>query len=154
MKGLSTPKHCLRVAIVLCRYEGLVHGLLLDWYLGSQKLREILTLPGSILIISISITLFTLFLLCLLLFTLHISIKNTKNIISIGSHSRKWPWRDWQPLITLVARSYLFCVGTWDSCVASYLIDTLVLKNWGKYLRYFAASPFPLQGKTNAVLKR
>ena len=28
----------------LCRYEGLERDLLLDWYLGSQKLREILTL--------------------------------------------------------------------------------------------------------------
>ena len=38
--------------------------------------------PGSILIISISITLLlALFLLCFLLFTLHLSIKNTKNII-------------------------------------------------------------------------
>ena len=38
--------------------------------------------PGSILIISISITLLlALFLLCLLLFTLHLSNKNTKNII-------------------------------------------------------------------------
>ena len=46
----------------------------------------------------------------------------------------------------LVARSYLFCAGTRDSRVASYWIDTLVLKNWGKYLRYFAASSFPLQG--------
>ena len=36
-----------------------------------------------------------------------------------------------------------------DLCVVSYWIDTLVLKNRGKYLRYFAASPFPLQGKTN-----
>ena len=36
-----------------------------------------------------------------------------------------------------------------DLRVVSYWIDTLVLKNWGKYLRYFAASPFPLQGKTN-----
>ena len=34
--------------------------------------------------------------------------------------------------------------------MASYWIDTLVLKNRGKYLRYFAAPPFPLQGKTNA----
>ena len=58
------------------------------------------------------------------------------------------------PFIALVA-SYLFvCVGAWDFWGASYWIDTLVLKNWGKYLRYFAASPFPLQGKTNAVLKR
>ena len=38
--------------------------------------------PGSILIISISITLLlSLFLLCLLLFTLHLYTKNTKNII-------------------------------------------------------------------------
>ena len=75
-------------------------------------------------------------------------------IISIRSHSRKWPCRDWHPLTMLVARIYLFCVGARDSRVASYWIDTLVLKNWGKYLRYFAASPFPFQGKTNAVLKR
>ena len=33
--------------------------------------------------------------------------------------------------------------------MVSYWIDTLVLKNRGKYLRYFVASPFPLQGKTN-----
>ena len=58
------------------------------------------------------------------------------------------------PFIALVARFLFVCVGAWDSSVASYWIDTLVLKNWGKYLRYFAASPFPLQGKTNAVLKR
>ena len=58
------------------------------------------------------------------------------------------------PFIALVARFLFFCVGAWDLGGASYWIDTLVLKNWGKYLRYFAASPFPLQGKTNAVLKR
>ena len=108
--------------------------------------------PGSILIISI----FHHFIIALLFyftfyFTLHLYTKNT---ISIRSHSRKWPWRDWQHLSALVALSYCFCVGTRDSRVASYWIDTLVLKNWGKYLRYFAASPFPLQGKTTAVLKR
>ena len=37
-----------------------------------------------------------------------------------------------------------------DLRVLSYWIDTLVLKNQGKYLCYLAASPFPLQGKTNA----
>ena len=47
------------------------------------------------------VLLFTL----LLLFTLHLY---TKNIISIRSHSRKWPWRDWQPLIALVASGYRF----------------------------------------------
>ena len=46
--------------------------------------------PGSILIISIYITSFTCFVFTLpLLFTLHLPIKNTKNIISIRSHSRK-----------------------------------------------------------------
>ena len=54
------------------------------------------------------------------------------------------------PFIALVARFFFVCVGTRDLRVASYWIDTLVLKNYGKYLRYFVASPFPLQGKTNA----
>ena len=83
--------------------------------------------------------------------------KNTKNIyliISIRSHFCKWPWRDWQPLYCVGCEFLFVCVGAWDFWGASYWIDTLVLKNWGKYLRYFAASPFPLQGKTNAVLKR
>ena len=99
---------------------------------------------------------FRCFLTLLLFYFASLSQKYQKNylIISIRSHSRKWPCRNWQPLIALVARIYLFCAGTRDSRVASYWIDTLVLKNWGKYLRYFAASPFPLQGKTNAVLKR
>ena len=72
--------------------------------------------PESILIISISITLTLLcFFTLLLLFTLHLYAKNTKNIISIRSHSRKWLWRDWQPLIALVASSYHFVQvrGTW-----------------------------------------
>ena len=41
-----------KVLICLCRYEGLVCSLLLDWYLGSQKLREILTLLCCITISS------------------------------------------------------------------------------------------------------
>ena len=87
--------------------------------------------PRVFLIISISITLLLLwFLLCLLLFTLHLSIKNTKNIISIRSHSRKSPWRDWQPL-SIGCELLSFCVGTRDLCVASYWIDTLVLKTEG-----------------------
>ena len=106
--------------------------------------------PGSILIISISITfilfcylLWLYFLLCIFIS----KIPKILSIISIRSHSRKWLWRDWQPLIVLVALSYLFCVGTRDSRVASYWIDTLVLKNLGKYLRYFVASSLPLRGK-------
>ena len=54
------------------------------------------------------------------------------------------------PFIALVARFLFVCAGMRDLRVVSYWIDTLVLKNWGKYLRYFAASAFPLQGKTNA----
>ena len=43
--GIDNPlSRWLRGFICLCRCEGLVRGLLLDWYLGSQKLREILTL--------------------------------------------------------------------------------------------------------------
>ena len=33
------------------------------------------------------------------------------------------------PFIALVASSWFVCVGARDSCVASYWIDTLVLKN-------------------------
>ena len=44
VKGLTTPKRigCVEL-LFLCRYEGLKRSLLLDWYLGSQKLREILS---------------------------------------------------------------------------------------------------------------
>ena len=58
------------------------------------------------------------------------------------------------PFIALVARFLFVCAGTRDLSVASYWIDTFVLKNRGKYLRYFAASPFPLQGKNQRMLKR
>ena len=42
----------LRGLFVLCKYEGLARSLLLDWYLGSQKLREILTLLCCIILSS------------------------------------------------------------------------------------------------------
>ena len=87
-------------------------------------------------------TLLLLYLLCIFI----PKIPKILFIISIRSHFRKWPWRDWQPLSVLVALSYCFCVGTRYSSVASYWIDTLVLKNRGKYLRYFAASSSPLRG--------
>ena len=49
VKGLTTPYRVgCEVLICLCRCEGLTRGLLLDWYLGSQKLREIPTLPCCI----------------------------------------------------------------------------------------------------------
>ena len=34
------------------------------------------------------------------------------------------------------------CVGTRDLCVVSYWIDTLVLKNWGKYFANLRHHPF------------
>ena len=45
-EGIDNPFYCVgcEVLICLCRCAGLERGLLLDWYLGSQKLREILTL--------------------------------------------------------------------------------------------------------------
>ena len=58
------------------------------------------------------------------------------------------------PLSRWLRGSCLFVQVLGDLRVVSYWIDTLVLKNWGKYLRCFTASPFPLQGKTNTVLKR
>ena len=58
--------------------------------------------------------------------------KNTKNIyliISIRSHFCKWPEGIDNPFIALVARFLFGCVGTRDLRLASYWIDTLVLKN-------------------------
>ena len=85
--------------------------------------------------------------------------KNTKNIYLILLSLSDLTFASYRegidnPFIALVARFLFVCVGARDLSVTSYWIDTLVLKNWGKYLRNFAASPLPLQGKTNAVLKR
>ena len=60
--------------------------------------------------------------------------KNTKNIYLIllslsdltSANGREWIDN---PFITLVARFLFVCVGTRDLSVASYWIDTLVLKN-------------------------
>ena len=58
------------------------------------------------------------------------------------------------PFIALGASWCLF-VQVFDGlCVVSYWIDILVLKSCGKYLLYFAASPFPLQGKNQRKLKK
>ena len=51
------------------------------------------------------------------------------------------------PFIALVARFLIVRAGTRDLRVVSYWIDTLVLKNRGKYLCYFAASSLTLWGK-------
>ena len=83
--------------------------------------------------------------------------KNTKNIhftISIRSHFCEWPWMDWQPLYRVGCEVSVWlcrCVGLLRSLLLDWYIGS---QNWGKYLRYFTASPFPLQGKSNAVLKR
>ena len=92
--------------------------------------------------------------ICIFTF-LHLYYKIPKIYLSyhtifIRSHFRKCREGIDNPFIVLVASSQFVCVGAWDFCGASYWIDTLVLKNRGKYLRYFVASPFPLQGKTNA----
>ena len=103
--------------------------------------------PGSIFL---HINVSTLSYFYCFYFTLHLYHKNTKNnILSYLTFVSDREGID-NPFIALVARILFVCVGARDSCVASYWIDTLVLKNWGKYLRYFGASPFPLQGKTNA----
>ena len=86
--------------------------------------------PESIFIILISyyLVISFAFLLCLY-FTLHLYHKNTKNIIL-----------SYLSDLTLVSDRvgignpyrvgiYLFCAGARDSRVASYWIDTLVLKN-------------------------
>ena len=45
VKGLTAPNRVgCEFFVCLRRFVGLVRSLLLDWYLGSQKLREILTL--------------------------------------------------------------------------------------------------------------
>ena len=65
-------------------------------------------------------------------FTLHLYHKNTKNIIlSYLSDLTFVSDREGidNPFIALVARILFVCVGARDSCVASYWIDTLVLKN-------------------------
>ena len=80
--------------------------------------------------------------------------KNTKNIYLILLSLSDLTFASYcegidNPFIALVAWFLFVCVGTRDFWGASYWIDTLVLKNWGKYLRYFVASSFPLQVKTN-----
>ena len=58
------------------------------------------------------------------------------------------------PFIALVASSQFVCVGAWDFWGASYWIDTLVLKNWGKYLRYYCCITLSSSRKTNASTRR
>ena len=108
--------------------------------------------PGSIFIILIfqHLVIFIAF-----YFTLHLYHKNTKNIIlsylsdlTLVSDRVRID----NPSYVLGCKYLLFVCRYHLHSVAwfSYWIDTLVLKNWGKYLHYSASSPFPLQGKTSA----
>ena len=54
-------------------------------------------------------------------------IKNTKNIyliiiISIRSHSHKWPWRDWQPLYR-IGCEVLICLCRHEGLACGLLLD-------------------------------
>ena len=72
------------------------------------------------------------------LFSLHLYHEIPKNIIlSYLSYLTFVSDREGidNPFTVLVARFLFVCVGTRDFWGASYWIDTLVLKNWGKYLR-------------------
>ena len=90
------------------------------------------------------------------LFTLHLYYKNTKNIIlSYLSDLTLVSDRVWidNPLSRWLQG--FICLCRYEGLVRGLLLDWyLGSQNWGKYLRYFATSPFPLQGKTNTVLKR
>ena len=76
------------------------------------------------------------------------------HFISNRSHFRKWPWRDWQPLYCIGCEFLFVYVGVWDFWGASYWIVTLVLKNWGKYLRYYCCITLSSSRKTNVSSRR
>ena len=108
--------------------------------------------PGSIFhhIIFLSICYFCRRLFCNLYFPIYI-IKIPKIFIlltlldltfAIGHEGMTTPLSRW------LQGSYLFVQVQGDLRVTSYWIDTLVLKNRGKYLCYCAASSLPLRGKS------
>ena len=75
------------------------------------------------------------------LYFLHLYYKIPKiylsyHTISIRSHFRKWPWRDWQPLYC-VGCEFSVCLCRCVGLLRSLLLDWyLGSQNWGKYLRY------------------
>ena len=80
--------------------------------------------------------------------------KNTKNIyliiLSLSDLTfASGPEGIDNPFIALVARFLFVCVGARDSCVASYWIDTLVLKTEGNTYATLLHHPFLFKGKTN-----
>ena len=58
------------------------------------------------------------------------------------------------PFIALVARFLMFVQVLGDLCVVSYWIDTLVLKNRGKYLCYFGCITLSSSRENQHMLKR
>ena len=98
-----------------------------------------------------------IYLLLLLLFTLHLCTKNTKNIIlSSLSDLTFASGREGidNLFIALVARFIFVCVGARDSCVASYWIGTLVLKTEGNTYATLLHHPFlfnEIQGSAQEV---
>ena len=74
--------------------------------------------------------------------------------ISIKSHLCNWPWRDWQPLYRVGCKLFdCLCRYWWFVCCL--LLDWyLGSQTEGNTYLYFAASPFPLQGKNWRKLKK
>ena len=89
-----------------------------------------------------------LFILQYLLFNLY--NKNTKKYLSYYLYQISLLQVAVKGLTTPLSRwlqgCWLFVQVLGDLRVVSYWIDTLVLKNWGKYLHYSAASSLPLWG--------
>src|SRR3989337_3932431 len=83
-------------------------------------------------------------------FTLHLYYKNTKNIILLSLSDLTFV-SDREgidnPFIALVARFLFVCVGARDLNVASYWIDTLVLKTEGNTYATLLHHPFLFKGK-------
>ena len=109
--------------------------------------------PGSTLHhISFQSTILVYYLFCNLYFPIY-TTKIPKIFILLSSLLQVAVKGLTTPLSRWLQGSWLFVQVLGDLRVVSYWIDTLVLKNGGKYLRYFAASPFPLQGKKQRKLK-
>ena len=93
------------------------------------------------------------------LYFLHLYYKIPKiylsyHTISIRSHFRKWPWRDWQPLYC-VGCEFFVCLCRCVGLLRSLLLDWyLGSQNWGKYLRYTCCITLSSSRKTNASSRR
>ena len=72
--------------------------------------------------------------------------------------AHRWlPAKHWDAWFLYSSKSMKLGMLSWSSinmpwykfCPIWRRFGCILLKNWGKYLRYFALSPFPLQGKAN-----